>query len=270
MHRDPGILLQPGLDLGVLVRVVIVRDNTQALPGVGAGDAFHEVQELGLAVPVVALIGDLPGGDLQCREQRRGAVALVVMGGLLRQAGPQWQDRGGAVQRLDLALLVHAQHDRVLRRRQIQPDHLAHLRLQLRIGGELERLAPPGLHLVLPPRPGHRGVPDAQLAGEQTGGPVRDREPLRRRIQRRRQDRRHPGNGKHVTLRMAPLQEGGQGSSLHADVAAGARAGAGVLAVCGRRCASLASLPGDGTRPCGPTGPRAALTPPDRLAPGRC
>jgi hypothetical protein len=28
----------------------------------------------------------------------------------------------GAIQRLDLRLLIHAQHDRVLRRIQIQPD----------------------------------------------------------------------------------------------------------------------------------------------------
>ena len=66
-----------------------------------------------MAVPGIAGIrGDLPGGDLQRGEQRGGAVAPVVMGAPLGQAGPQRQHRRGPVQRLDLALLIHADHDR--------------------------------------------------------------------------------------------------------------------------------------------------------------
>ena len=63
---------------------------------------------------VVAGVGHFPGRDLQRREQAGGAVADVVVGGLLRQPGPHRQHRRGAVQRLHLRFLVDADHDRVL------------------------------------------------------------------------------------------------------------------------------------------------------------
>jgi hypothetical protein len=44
-----------------------------------------------------------------------------------------------------MGLLVHAQHDCLLRRIEIQADDIADLRLQLGVGGELERLPPPRL-----------------------------------------------------------------------------------------------------------------------------
>jgi hypothetical protein len=52
----------------------------------------------------------------------------------------------GAV--LNLRLLIDAEHHRLLRRMQVQPDYVADPALQLRIGAELERLLPP---------PGHTG-----------------------------------------------------------------------------------------------------------------
>src|SRR5262249_58626812 len=98
-------------------------------------------------------VGGLAGGHLQRGEQRGGAVALVVVGGLLPQPGPQRQDRRGPVQRLDLTLLVQAQHDRVGRRGQVQPDHVAHPGLPFRVRGDLERLPPPPLPPVFSPCP---------------------------------------------------------------------------------------------------------------------
>jgi hypothetical protein len=124
------------------------------------------VEELGLAVPVIALIGYRTGGHLKSGEQRGGAIALVVVGPLLRQARSQRQERGGPVQGLDLGLLIHAQHDRLLRRVQVQPDHVADLGLQLRVGGELERLPPPRLDPVLAPGAGHSGIPDPQVLAQ--------------------------------------------------------------------------------------------------------
>ena len=71
-----------------------------------------------MSVPVFAEPGDLPGGDLQGGKQRGGAVPDVVME-LLGMPGLHRQRLLGPVQRLDLGLLVHTQHDRVLRRRRI-------------------------------------------------------------------------------------------------------------------------------------------------------
>ena len=105
MQRDPGVLVQPAGDVVVLVGVVVVEHDVQPAARVGLRDQFEEVQELGLAVTLVAAVGDLAGGDLQRGEQRRGAVALVVVGGLLGQPRPDRQDRLGAIECLDLGLL---------------------------------------------------------------------------------------------------------------------------------------------------------------------
>jgi hypothetical protein len=96
-------------------------------------------------VPRVAGVGHFPGRDLQRGEQRGGAAPNVVVGLLLRDPRPNGQDRRGPVQRLDLALLIDAQHDRRLGRVEVEPDDVADLGPQFRVGGELERLRPPRL-----------------------------------------------------------------------------------------------------------------------------
>jgi hypothetical protein len=100
---------------------------------VGAGDLFEEGEELGMGVPGAAVLGgDLAGGDLQRGEQGGGAVADVVVAGLLRQSGPQRQDRRGAIQRLDLRLFVDADNDGLVRRVEVKPDDIADLGFQFR------------------------------------------------------------------------------------------------------------------------------------------
>ena len=112
----------------------------------------------------------------------------VVVGAPLGLPGLHRQRLLGPVQRLDLGLLVDAEHDRVLRRVQVQPDHVGDLGDQLRVGGELERLRPPRLHPVMPPGPQHRRGVHPQVVGEQPRRPVRDPQLRRRRGQRRGQD----------------------------------------------------------------------------------
>ena len=93
-----------------------------------------------MAVPGQAGLLDPAGGHLERGEQGGGAVADVVVGLLLRHPGHDRQDRRGPVQGLDLRLLVDTEHDGLLRRVQIQPDDVADLRVELGVGGELERL----------------------------------------------------------------------------------------------------------------------------------
>jgi hypothetical protein len=52
------------VDVVVLVGVVVVQHDVELATWVGLGDLLEEVEELGLAVPVVALVGHLAGGDL--------------------------------------------------------------------------------------------------------------------------------------------------------------------------------------------------------------
>jgi hypothetical protein len=126
---------QPGLDLGVLVGGVVVEHDMQLAAWIGASDQLEEAQELTVPVSrVVAGVGHLTGGDLQGGKQGRGAVPDIIVGASLDPARRHRPDRLGAFERLDLGLLVHAEHDRVRRGIQIQPDHVADSRLTRPVG----------------------------------------------------------------------------------------------------------------------------------------
>jgi hypothetical protein len=83
-------------------------------------------------------------------------MAGVVVATPRRLAGPHWQHRLTAVERLDLGFLVHAQNDGMLGRRDIETHDVAHLGHEVRVGRELERL-----HAV---RLQPKGPPDALYA----------------------------------------------------------------------------------------------------------
>ena len=133
-----------------------------------------------MAVLREALVDHPAGGDLQRREQGGRPMPHIVVGAPLGAAGTQRQVGGGAGKRLDLGLLVHADHNRSFGRVQVQADHVADLGFQLRVGGELEGLGPPRFEVVLGPDAGDGVVATAQLVGEQPGGPVGDPEVLGR------------------------------------------------------------------------------------------
>jgi hypothetical protein len=61
--------------------------------------------------------------------ERRRAVAVVVVRHCCGAALLQGQARLGAIQRLTLALLVHTQHQRPVRRVHVEADHVALLEL---------------------------------------------------------------------------------------------------------------------------------------------
>lgn len=98
---------------------------------------------------------------------------LVVVGHgaepslLHRQAGL------GAVERLDLALLVDRQHDGVSRRIDIEADDVAQLVDELGIVGELELAPAVGLQPVRLPDATHSACADASRLRHHVGGPVR-------------------------------------------------------------------------------------------------
>ena len=97
MQLHAGVLGQPRGDVGVRVGGVVVAHHVQRHSRVSLGDLLEERQELHLGVLLGAPVGDQPGRDLQRREQRRGAVALVVVGLLLLDPRTHRQDQGGPV-----------------------------------------------------------------------------------------------------------------------------------------------------------------------------
>src|ERR1700758_5060780 len=101
-----------------------------------------------MAMLLLAEAVDLATGDIQRSEQGGCAVALVIVrhGGastlLYRQSGLR------TIQRLDLALLIHRQHQRVLRRVEIKPNDGLQLVCEQRIVADFEARDPMWLQSV--------------------------------------------------------------------------------------------------------------------------
>ena len=119
------------------------------------------------------LADHLAGGDVEGGVEVGGAVADVVVAAPLRHPRHQRQHRRRPVERLDLRLLVHAQHDRRLRRVEVEPDDVAHLVDELRIGRELERLRLMRLQPERAPDTADRALAHPGCRRHRPGRPVR-------------------------------------------------------------------------------------------------
>src|ERR671915_439297 len=106
----------------------------RALLGHRAVDQVQEAAEL-LGPVARRHVGDhLAGGDIERGVEVRRAVAHVVVGVALGHPRHQRQDRRRAIERLDLRLLVDAHDDRGVGRVEIEPDDVAHLVDEQRVG----------------------------------------------------------------------------------------------------------------------------------------
>ena len=125
VEMEAGVVLEPSLDLGVLVRCVVVDDEMQIEQFWGvAVDGAQEAQEFLMAMAAHAFADDLARGDIERREQSRGSMALVVVGHRAGAALLQRQSGLGAIERLDLAFLVDRKHQRLVRRVEVKPDNI--------------------------------------------------------------------------------------------------------------------------------------------------
>jgi transposase len=94
---------EPGFDRGRLVGGVVVDDEVDVESGRhGRIDGVEEASELAGAMSSVAAAEHVAGGDIKRGEQRRRAVALVVVAASLGLAERERQQRLGAIERLDL------------------------------------------------------------------------------------------------------------------------------------------------------------------------
>src|SRR5215831_18215865 len=91
-----------------------------------------------MAMTFHALTNDFAAKYIECREQGRHAVALVVVGHRTSAPLLHRQSRLGAVEGLDLALLVNRQDHRVVWRIDIEAHYLLELGCKLWIIGELK------------------------------------------------------------------------------------------------------------------------------------
>ncbi len=136
----------------MLVRAVVVHHQVQGnVPGKLRINAPQEFQELLVTMPAEALAHDLALQNFQSGKQGGRAVALVVMGHRAQPAFLHRQAGLGAVQRLDLGLLVHTEHQRLIGRVQVQPNDIRELLQEPGIARELEGLDPVRLQIVAAP-----------------------------------------------------------------------------------------------------------------------
>ncbi len=137
-HVEAGPLRQPGPDLGVLVGAGVVH-HQKDVQGLGHGrlDLAQKAQELLMPVAGLALGDPLPSGHVQSGKQGGGSVADGVVGDAFHVAKTHGQQGLGAVQSLDLGLLIDAVHHRLVGRIQVQADDVANLFDKERVGGEL-------------------------------------------------------------------------------------------------------------------------------------
>jgi hypothetical protein len=152
----------------------------------GGFDGVEELPKLGRPVPTMALPSDFPGLDAQRSEERRGPVAHVIVRPPLDLPRSHRQQGLAAIQRLDLRFLVPTEHERAIRRIQIEPDDVPHFVDQDWIAGQFERLAAMGLEAKHPPDATDRALTQATARGHRTGAPVR--RVARCRFERQRYD----------------------------------------------------------------------------------
>src|SRR5580704_628576 len=93
----------------------------------------EESNEFPAAVAFLTSADDFAVEDIESGEQSCRAMAFVIVRLTLRQARSQREDRRGAIQSLNLALLVHAQYQRAFGRVQVQAHNVPHLFLKVRI-----------------------------------------------------------------------------------------------------------------------------------------
>ena len=114
----------------------------------------------------------LPSSRLRAANRVVDAVPLVIVGHRLAAPRLDRQSGLGAVERLDLALLVDRQHHRMGRRIDIEPDDVGQLGGELGVARALEGAQPVRLQSVRPPDALHRAQRDAHRLGHRPAGPM--------------------------------------------------------------------------------------------------
>ena len=127
------VALEPAIVFG-LVGIEVIQNDMDLPTGVFADDLVHEIQKLTPSPPWIVPGLDQAGSDFERREQRRSSMALITM------AEPvdgltvgQSQISLCAFQCLNRRLFVYRQYQGVLRRIEVQPNHVSGLRTKFGI-----------------------------------------------------------------------------------------------------------------------------------------
>ena len=126
-----------------------------------------------MAVPAETLADDFAIQNIERGKQGRGAVAHIVMGPCAAAAGLERQTGLGAIECLNLALLIDTEHDRLVRRIEIDAHHVGELFDKAFVPRKLERPLLMRLEAVQVPDPLHRLETKAFGPGHRAATPLR-------------------------------------------------------------------------------------------------
>ena len=159
--------------LGMLVGGVVVDDGVDAFPCRDLRlDGVEEADEFLMPVALHVAADDGAVEHVERGEQRRRAVALVVVGHRSGAARLHRQSRLGAVERLDLALLVDREDDGMGGRIDVEADDVLEFLGELRVVRQLERPDAMRRELVRLQDALHRAQADPGRLGQHPAGPV--------------------------------------------------------------------------------------------------
>lgn len=165
---------QPGFDFGMFVGGVVIDDqmHVEVFGHIGV-DVSQEGEEFLMSMACLALGDDFTVSDIECREQRGGAMTHVVVGDPLDVAESHGQHGLSSVERLNLTFLVDAQHHSMIGWIQVQADDVAHLLDEEGVIGELEVALPMRLHPKQLEPALHGALRDAGMFCHRAHAPVR-------------------------------------------------------------------------------------------------
>ena len=132
---------QPALNDWMRMRSVVIDDEMQLhRAGILIIEMSEELEELLMTMTTVTLPDDGPFGNVERSEKRCGPMAPIIVCHRTASAALYRQSRLRTIQRLNLALFVDAEHDRLVRRIQIQAYYVGQLFAKAWVCRELKRL----------------------------------------------------------------------------------------------------------------------------------
>ena len=158
----------------MLVGAIIVHHHVQIqFRGKFAVQTLEKMEKLLMAMAGVALADDLAVRDFQRGKKTGGAVSLIVMGLGAAATFFKRQSRLGAVQGLNLALLIDAENQRLLRGIEVKADDVGEFFQKPHVARQLEVLGAVRLEMVALPNPLDGRLAHALLFGQAAATPVR-------------------------------------------------------------------------------------------------
>jgi hypothetical protein len=173
MQMNARMASNPGVNARLLEGPIIIHDQVQVQLGRGLSvDLLEKANKLLMPLLRHAVPDDRTIEGTMNREQRSGAVTPVIVRHGAAVAGAQGITRSGPVEGLNLALLIHKQHQRLIGRVQLKTDDIVELFYEPRVAVHLERRDAMRPEAVLVPNVPRGRFADTSCFGHQSRAPV--------------------------------------------------------------------------------------------------